>query len=106
MFLYIFRLRASESVQYFQFDQTGNMFVFEPGAGFTGPSVKVNPGFEMSVTSDVNWFESQVYASTSCTVTEVENISSEPVCEKSEESIASTPLKRFKLFYTNALACS
>ena len=32
-------------VQYFQFDKDGNMFVFEPGSGFSGPAMKVEPGF-------------------------------------------------------------
>ena len=41
-------MAASESIQYFQFDSTGNLFVFEPGAGCSGPCVKVEPGFEMS----------------------------------------------------------
>ena len=44
---------ASESVQYFQFDQDGNMYMFRPGSGFTGPSVKVEPGFEMAEVKDL-----------------------------------------------------
>ena len=49
----IHRLAASESVQYFQFDSAGNMYVYEPGSGFSGPSVMVNPGFEMSEVSNL-----------------------------------------------------
>ena len=46
-------MAASESVQYFQFDQDGNMYVFRPGSGFSGPSVKVEPGFEMAEVKDL-----------------------------------------------------
>ena len=45
--LIFFRLKCSESVQYFQFDKDGNMYVFEPGSGFSGPCVRVEPGFEL-----------------------------------------------------------
>ena len=37
-------MAKSEDVQYFQFDQSGNMYVFEPGAGFSGVCKKVSPG--------------------------------------------------------------
>ena len=43
----IFRLHASESVQFFQFDSDGNMYIFEPGAGCTGEAKLVRPGDEM-----------------------------------------------------------
>ena len=42
------RLAASEDVEYFQFDQDANMFVYQPGSGFSGPSVKVEPGFDVN----------------------------------------------------------
>ena len=51
-----FSLAASEDVQYFQFDSEGNMFIFEPGSGFSGPAVKVEPGFEMQTYTQENWF--------------------------------------------------
>ena len=41
-------------MQYFQFDSSGNMYVYEPGSGFSGPSVKVNPGFELAEVSDLS----------------------------------------------------
>ena len=31
-----FRLKCTESVQCFQFDKDGNMFIFPPGSGCTG----------------------------------------------------------------------
>ena len=34
----------SEDVQYFQFDCSGNMYVFKPGAGMSGIAQKVEPG--------------------------------------------------------------
>ena len=49
---YFHRLRSLEVVQYFQFDNEGNMFVFGPGSGFSGPSVKVLPGFELGELTD------------------------------------------------------
>ena len=52
-FFFLYRLHT-ESVQYFQFDKEGNMYVFEPGAGFSGESVWVEPGFEVNVMQ--NWF--------------------------------------------------
>ena len=42
-----FRLRASESVQFFQFDKDGNMFIFPPGAGCSGEPRLVKPGEEL-----------------------------------------------------------
>ena len=42
-----FRLCASETVQYFQFDEHGNMYVYEPGAGCTGKCTMVKPGDEL-----------------------------------------------------------
>ena len=39
-----FRLVSSEDVQYFQIDQDGNMYVFEPGSGFSGNCQLVRPG--------------------------------------------------------------
>ena len=40
-------MSASESTQFFQFDKEGNMYVFAPGAGCTGPTKLVRPGDEM-----------------------------------------------------------
>ena len=37
----------TESNQFFQFDRVGNMYVFAPGAGATGPSKLVKPGDEL-----------------------------------------------------------
>ena len=49
-------LKCSESVQYFQFDSDGNMYVFRPGSGFSGPSIKVDPGFQMEECSQDELF--------------------------------------------------
>ena len=54
LLLLFHRLACSESVQYFQFDSEGNLYVFEPGAGSTGPCVKVEPGFEMGDVSQAS----------------------------------------------------
>ena len=45
------RIAALESVQFFQFDKDGNMYVFEPGAGCTGEAKLVKPGDEMIFTN-------------------------------------------------------
>ena len=38
------RLHSTESVQFFQFDQDGNMYIFPPGAGCSGEPKLVKPG--------------------------------------------------------------
>ena len=42
-----YRLVASEDVQYFHFDKDGNMFIYKPGAGFSGNCKLVTPGEEI-----------------------------------------------------------
>ena len=37
-------MAESESTQFFQFDKEGNMYVFAPGTGCTGPIRLVGPG--------------------------------------------------------------
>ena len=54
----IYGMAQSESVQYFQFDRQGNRYIYEPGAGCSGPCVKVGPGFQLSDISQVNVFSS------------------------------------------------
>ena len=51
MNLFDFRMAQSESVQYFQFDQEGNMFVYPPGGGLSGIPKLVKPGDEMIFSS-------------------------------------------------------
>ena len=46
-FLGFLRLAASESVQYFQFDKKGNMFMYPAGSGFSGVPQLVQPGDEL-----------------------------------------------------------
>ena len=101
-----FRLRASESVQYFQFDQSGNMFVFGPGAGFSGPSLKVEPGFEMSETSQENLFQSHLNESAQGETSEVSAVKCEVSSEKSQGISNSTGIKRFLAINISCLECS
>ena len=69
--LFLFcRLIASESVQYFQFDVKGNMYVYGPGSGFSGPSVKVEPGFEMSEIVNVTQSQTQLSGDASIGLTD------------------------------------
>ena len=86
-------MHASESVQYFQFDQEGNMFVFEPGSGFSGPSVKVQAGFEfheMYGSTPKSSVNDNVYDGlVSAGVSEVPRASS-----SKSEPIQPTPIKR------------
>ena len=44
-------MAQAEDVQYFQFDQHGNMYIFEPGAGCTGVPKLVQPGEELHLSS-------------------------------------------------------
>ena len=48
-----FRMSKSESVQYFQFDGQGNMFVYPAGSGFSGIPKLVRPGDELFVNEKV-----------------------------------------------------
>ena len=50
-------MAESESVQFFQFDQDGNMFIFAPGAGCTGDAKLVKPGDDMIFNSSVSFYE-------------------------------------------------
>ena len=81
---------ACESVQYFQFDESGNMCVFEPGAGFTGPSEKVDPGFEIGETGQENLFQTKVNVRDGSDVITLNTPSSS---ERSQEIIDPTPKK-------------
>ena len=65
-------LEKSGDVQYFQFDSTGNMYVFEPGAGFSGRSVKIEPGFELEETQNIEFSEVNVTAS--CEIKNAEHV--------------------------------
>ena len=47
-------MTESETTQFFQFDQEGNMYVFAPGAGCTGPTRLVKPGDELIFNSSYN----------------------------------------------------
>ena len=47
-------MTESEATQFFQFDQEGNMYVFAPGAGCTGPTRLVRPGDELIFNSMYN----------------------------------------------------
>ena len=42
------RLACSESVQYFQFDSTGNMYVYPAGSGWSGTPRLVKPGEDLN----------------------------------------------------------
>ena len=60
----------SEDVQYFRFDEQGHLFVYEAGSGFSGPSYKVQQGFEMNEMMQkyhCNVMESQVGLNVSST---------------------------------------
>ena len=78
-------MAESEDVQYFQFDSQGNMFVFKPGSGFSGPSVKVEPGFEMCEVTQLTQSLSQSV--------EVSQLSAE-ISSLEINTLSSTPVKR------------
>ena len=44
-------MSAPETVQYFQFDSDGNMFIFAPGSGCSGPTKLAKPGDELIFSS-------------------------------------------------------
>ena len=47
-------MHASETVQYFQFDSDGNMFMFPAGSGINGVPKMVKPGDEMIFNNNVD----------------------------------------------------
>ena len=66
--MFCLRLAQVETVQFFQFDSDGNMYMFAPGAGCTGVAKLVKPGDEMifSGESVENYQESQMSGSNVC----------------------------------------
>ena len=44
---FLYRYANFEDVQYFKFDASGNMFIYEPGSGFTGDYHVLSPGDEL-----------------------------------------------------------
>ena len=85
---------SSESVQYFQFDNDGNMFVFEPGAGFSGQCKHVESGFEWEANSSQTiWSQEKGLLDASCI--DSSNVSNlEEVEIKEEPEIFSIPSQR------------
>ena len=73
-----FRHRASESVQFFQFDEQGNMFVFAPGAGCSSEAQLVKPGDELIFTGSNNISQD---SSNCVSETSVKSDASEPHAE-------------------------
>ena len=49
------RMAKMESVQYFQFDSSGNMYIFAPGAECTGETKLVKPGNKLIFSSSEFW---------------------------------------------------
>ena len=84
-----------ESVQYFQFDSEGNMYVFQPGSGFSGPSVRVEPGFEIEDFTQEGLF-TQSDVSSNMMACSVETC--QVKTERGKEIVVSTAQKRFLLF--------
>ena len=64
--MFCFRLKASEPVQYFQFDSDGNMYIFPPGSGCTGEPTLVKPGDELFYTKLFNYDTQKYVKSEQC----------------------------------------
>ena len=67
------RLKRTESVQFFQFDSHGNMFMYPPGAGCSGEPTFVPPGEELFIPNSTN--------------VKVETSFQQPQCLKSLEKV-------------------
>ena len=89
-------------MQYFQFDNDGNMFVYEPGAGCSGLCVKVDAGFDENQSKNVFSAGSQevkveppshVVTSVKC-----ETACVDESCDNIEDQVAVTP--RYNKFFT------
>ena len=83
-----------ESVQYFQFDKEGNMYVFEPGSGFSGCCLRVEPGFKLNECSENSFFSDGVSGESSSVTKSPSEICQEAV-ECGSQIVSPTPLKRF-----------
>ena len=71
------------------------MFVYEPGSGFSGVSVKVEPGFEMS---EISNFTQEVFSTVNSVTSMSDSFSmsemSSVVSSISTQIIEPTPIKR------------
>ena len=50
-----FRLANTDSIQYFQFDCHGNMYIYAPSAGCTGQAKFVAPGDDLIFSNSTQW---------------------------------------------------
>ena len=86
----IFRLATSEDVQYFKFDEVGNMYVYAAGSGFSGPCVEVKPGFDIQEITNVT---QKLTQSQDKNVFEMGAVAS-VVSSTETEIVTNTPIKR------------
>ena len=77
-----FRMSEAESVQYFQFDKDGNMFIFPPGSGCNGEPKLVMPGeqlnfgvsdFQVDEVQETQWSQSNVITNSAPEVVQTES---------------------------------
>ena len=102
--IFVHRMVKSEDVQYFTFDEHGELFVCQPGSGFSGPSYKVEQGFEMNeITQNYqgNVLESQVSSNASST----ESILLLQGTVKSENETKSAGVKRLHFINISIWNC-
>ena len=86
--MFTFRMAQCEDVQYFQFDQEGNMFIYEPGAGCTGVPRKVEPGEELHLNSwsEVNVTETSVKSEVQLSMQNIQVDGLEMECSQMSET--------------------
>ena len=53
--LLYFRMARPDSVQYFQFDSKGNMYIYAPGAEYTGEAKFMAPGDDLIFSNNMQW---------------------------------------------------
>ena len=90
------------AVQYFRFDEHGDLFVFEPGSGFSGLPYKVQQGFEMKALSQ-NYDTKVVKSEVAVNVTSTGSELLSQKLEKSGEITQSAGAKRLLTYYNYSL---
>ena len=91
-----FRLKASESVQFFQFDQAGNMYIFPAGSGCTGVPKLVKPGDAMIFTDDSK--KREIFQSEESGVVSLSNETSQLLPQVSSGCLSAIPMSNHRKF--------
>ena len=88
---FCFRITKTNSVQYFQFDSQGNMYIYVPGAGCTGDTKFVAPGDDFIFSDTTQWDQCEGALLSDVLAKEESMLSS--TCPAAETSNVASPFK-------------